>query len=540
MAPPSRPPTAPAEPPPTPTPRPPAARPSRAEPPETPSGPTAERRPSPAPTAARAPAPTEASVRESTDRPEPTRRGSPTPSRAADAAAVAAEPTGPLRRDAAVADELRPDRPSRLGRGRGDRQRRPSRRAAAATRRPRPHEPRPADAAKARADRADADAGRDARRRRRHRAAARGRAARRPTAASRTSRRRAAEPPTDVRAAPRRLARGRGRRPTAEPDAPATPEPTAGESARGRAAPAGQAAPQAPAGPGRRRRPPRPARAAPAPAQGPAAAPPRPHPADAAARPARLRDRQRGRRQRLLGQPGRPRGVPRLRRHPPRHDLDRPAAPGPARRAGQDRAAEHRRRPLPARRQPEAAQGVARGGHLELRQLRRRRPEHGERPAAAARLGPEPAHRPAGRRVPQGEGAVHRTASSCMRGRGGRPGHVHPGGRLPQDPRGRPTRSTGPGSTPRATRSPTQAAGEARASPPRSSRDKEQLPELHAKLERGRPRRRWPASWRSASRPCTTSSRPWPGPTATRATTCPSRSSRRASSSSKTSPPAWS
>ena len=51
---------------------------------------------------------------------------------------------------------------------------------------------------------------------------------------------------------------------------------------------------------------------------------------------------------------------------------------------------------------------------------------------------------------------------------------------------------------------------------------------------------RWPRSWESASSRSTTSSRPWAGPSATRATTCPSRSSRRASSSSKTWPPAWS
>ena len=69
-----------------------------------------------------------------------------------------------------------------------------------------------------------------------------------------------------------------------------------------------------------------------------------------------------------------------------------------------------------------------------------------------------------------------------MRGRGGRPGHLHPGGRLPQDPRRRATRSTGPGSTPRATRSPTQAAGEARVRAPTSS------------------------ATRSSSRPCTRSS----------------------------------
>ena len=137
-----------------------------------------------------------------------------------------------------------------------------------------------------------------------------------------------------------------------------------------------------------------------------------------APRQACLRDRQRGRGQRLLDQPGRTRGVPRLRRDPAEHDLDRPQAPGSARRAGQDRAAIDRRRALSARRQRQAAQGVARGRHRELRQLCRRRPEHGERAALAARLGPEPVDRPADRRSPQGERRRSRTASSCSRSRG--------------------------------------------------------------------------------------------------------------------------
>ena len=97
------------------------------------------------------------------------------------------------------------------------------------------------------------------------------------------------------------------------------------------------------------------------------------------ARTARLCRRQRGRRERLLDQPGRSRRAPGLRRNLAQRDLDRPQAPGPPCRAGQDRAAEHRRRALPARCQPETAQGDAGSGHFELRQLRRRRREHGER-----------------------------------------------------------------------------------------------------------------------------------------------------------------
>ena len=221
------------------------------------------------------------------------------------------------------------------------------------------------------------------------------------------------------------------------------------------------------------------------------------------ARPARLCDRQRGRRQRLLGQPGRPRGVPRLRRHPAQHDLDRPQAPGPARRAGQDRAAEHRRRALPARRQPQAAQGVARGGHRELRQLRRRRPEHGERPAAAARLGPEPADRPADRRTPQGERPVHRTASSCIEVEGVGPATFTQAagflkirdGEQPARPDLGPPREL-PGRRPGCWRS--------WDSPPRSSATRSSSPSCTPSSTRldSRP---WRASSRSASRPCATS-----------------------------------
>ena len=67
------------------------------------------------------------------------------------------------------------------------------------------------------------------------------------------------------------------------------------------------------------------------------------------------------------------------------------------------------------------------------------------------------------------------------RDRGGRPGHVHPGGRLPQDPRRAPTRSTRRGSTPRATRSPTRLL-EKFGFTPEILNDQDRLPELHAKL----------------------------------------------------------
>ena len=58
----------------------------------------------------------------------------------------------------------------------------------------------------------------------------------------------------------------------------------------------------------------------------------------------RLRDRQRGRGQRLFDQPVGPRGISQLRRHAPRRHFDRPPLAGPLERAGQDRPGEHRRR----------------------------------------------------------------------------------------------------------------------------------------------------------------------------------------------------
>ncbi len=52
----------------------------------------------------------------------------------------------------------------------------------------------------------------------------------------------------------------------------------------------------------------------------------------------RLRDRQRGGGERLFDQPAGPRGVSAVRRHAPRGGFHRPPPPGPAERAGQDRA----------------------------------------------------------------------------------------------------------------------------------------------------------------------------------------------------------
>ena len=150
------------------------------------------------------------------------------------------------------------------------------------------------------------------------------------------------------------------------------------------------------------------------------------------ARP-RLRDRDRGRGQRLLGQPGRPGGVPGPGRHHPRHRQHRPPTPGPARRVGQDRPAAHRGRAVPARRQAEAPEGVAGGGHRVVRERRRGGPEHRQRPPAAARLRAEPARRPGGRHLPREGRAVHRPGAAA-RGHGAGGEAVHPGGRVPDDP----------------------------------------------------------------------------------------------------------
>ncbi len=59
--------------------------------------------------------------------------------------------------------------------------------------------------------------------------------------------------------------------------------------------------------------------------------------------------------------------------------------------------------------------------------------------------------------------------------------------------------------------------------------DKARLPELQAKLAEANVRRAGQGARRLASSPCETSSRPSAGPNATRATTCPSRFSRRVS-----------
>ena len=77
-------------------------------------------------------------------------------------------------------------------------------------------------------------------------------------------------------------------------------------------------------------------------------------------------------------------------------------------------------------------------------------------------------------------------------GRGDRPGHLHPGGRLPQDPRRRPPARPHL-DPPRELRGRDPAAREARVHARGRPRQGDSSPELHAQARRGRP----PPSWRS-------------------------------------------
>ena len=176
---------------------------------------------------------------------------------------------------------------------------------------------------------------------------------------------------------------------------------------------------------------------------------------------------------------------------------------------------------------PKQLKEYARVGHLELRQLRRRRPEHGQRPAAAARLGPQPVDRPADRRLPQGATGRSPAASSCSRSRGSaRPRYTQAAGFLKIREGENPLDRTWihPESYAVATRL-LEKLGFA----PDVVRDKDQLARAARQARRSRLRPSWPRARSRRVHPRATSSRPWPGPSATRATTCPSRSSRRAS-----------
>jgi uncharacterized protein len=106
-----------------------------------------------------------------------------------------------------------------------------------------------------------------------------------------------------------------------------------------------------------------------------------------APRSAPAQDRRfRGRRFGLFGLRIRLARIPGRRRQPARRGVDRPPPAGPARRTGQDRPQVDRRRPVPARRQPDPAGESAQRRRRGLRQCRRRRRQHRLGAAADARL----------------------------------------------------------------------------------------------------------------------------------------------------------
>ncbi len=112
------------------------------------------------------------------------------------------------------------------------------------------------------------------------------------------------------------------------------------------------------------------------------------------------RDRERIRRQRLLGDRDRAPGVPRSRPHRSRRHLDRAPPAGPARRTGEDRSQIDRRRAVPARCRSAPPQAEPRSHRRKLREPRRRRSEHRLLGAAALRRRHQRAHRAEDRRVP--------------------------------------------------------------------------------------------------------------------------------------------
>ena len=140
-------------------------------------------------------------------------------------------------------------------------------------------------------------------------------------------------------------------------------------------------------------------------------------------------------RQRLLDEPVGPRGIPRIRCHAPRRRFHRAAAAGSAQRTGQDRAGQHRRGAVSARRQGQAPRSLAGRSRRVVRELRRRRREHGQPRALALRVRAQSTHGPAGLRIsPRARSLPQPRAAS--RGARLRRCHVRAGGRVPQD-RGR-------------------------------------------------------------------------------------------------------
>ena len=115
------------------------------------------------------------------------------------------------------------------------------------------------------------------------------------------------------------------------------------------------------------------------------------------------------------------RGVPRPRRHRARRDLDRAPAAGSARRAGEDRSEEHRRRAVPARRLAARAQEEPRRGGRFVREPGRREPQHGVgAPARRTCRGSGRRWRAPSSSTARKDGAVPLAATSCSRCRASR------------------------------------------------------------------------------------------------------------------------
>ena len=112
---------------------------------------------------------------------------------------------------------------------------------------------------------------------------------------------------------------------------------------------------------------------------------------------------ERGRRFGVFGQRIRFAGNARRGREPARRGQHCAPPAGPAGRAGEDRPQEHRRGPVPARREPERTGAHAGRGGRGLRERRGRGPQHRQRAAAVPGVGP------VGQRG-QGRGALARGA----------------------------------------------------------------------------------------------------------------------------------
>ena len=204
--------------------------------------------------------------------------------------------------------------------------------------------------------------------------------------------------------------------------------------------------------------------------------------------------RERGRGERLQHERRGARGVPGPRRHRARGDLDRAAAAGPARRAPEDRAAQHRGGAVPARRGPRRAPAGARRGRRGLRERSGRRPEHRLAPPPRPRGGRRARPRRRDRRAPREAGALP-LATAAAGGGPLRAEGLRAGGRLPARARG--------GEPARRHRGPPRALRGARGPglPPRQGPGGAPRPRSRARARgRGARRRSWaPSPGRTSS-----------------------------------------